>query len=198
MLLFANSSDYLKYLSAFGKEPQDELSVGIFLSEGYAHMAVVEQEIWRMESTLAYVLTNYILCDSAFPSWLRMGLALHFSELYDQGEKMTEIQRAEALARERREFWVRRSLQGFWSGDDFADPAARERCEDLALSLTRVVLDASTSVEALLDAVHWKDAGFVAVRANTGRELVEFASSLLGEGEWGFEPSVGWGDEAAG
>lgn len=192
VLLFADSTDYLRYVSAFGSQGEDEASVGMYLPGDYGHMVILEQEIWRMESTFAYILTQYILDHSELPTWLRSGLCLHFSEVYFQGDRITEIQKGEALAELRRAFWLERGIQGFWTGTDFGESDARERAEDLALSLTRLVLGEARSSVNLLGAASWKDAGFSSVTEFADRELQDIVSDLLGPGDWEFEAPTDW------
>ena len=194
VLLFRNSKEYLQYVCAFGAEGEDELSIGIYLNKGYGHMVIVEAEIWRLEATLAHILSHYVLAHSSLPHWLQVGLCLHMAEVYQQGDLITELKDHAALAEQRRDFWVKNGIGGFWSGKAFHRGNARERADDLALNLTRLVLEEAKRPKLLLKSIDWRDAGFQAVKEETGRELGTILSELIGPGDWDFVAPDDWAE----
>lgn len=183
VLLFADAKTYLEYVEAFGPEGEEPSSFGQFIGGPYGHMALIEQELWRIERTMAYLLTHYLLRDSRMPWWLQLGLCNHFSELYDQGEILPQVNSLGAWLDEASEFWTAKRVTELWDGT-LLGTKDREKAEKFALLLTRTVLEEVQDVQGFLRRVTWKDAGRAAVLQDTGRTLSEFVQGILGPGDW--------------
>lgn len=194
VLVFASSRSFLEYVSQFGPDGEYRTPVGQYIPGEYGHLAVVQQENWRMESTLAYLLCHEILDKAESPNWLRTGLALHFGQVYDHGERLP-AERFDSQVEVHQEYWRERGLQGFWTGVDFFSLESQDMSEQFALALTRSVLSQVKDLSGLFRAAHWSDAGGAALLDQGGRALSDWVADILGPGQWGFEPPVDWAEE---
>ncbi len=183
VLLFADAKTYFEYVEAFGPKGEEPSSFGQFLGGPYGHLAVIEQELWRIERTMAYLLTHYLLRDSQMPWWLQFGLCNHFSELYDQVEILPQVNFLGTWLEESSEFWTPKRVTELWDGT-LLGSEDREKVEKFALLLTRAVLEEVQNVQDFLRRASWEDAGKAAVLQDTGRPLSEFVQGILGPGDW--------------
>ena len=183
VLLFADAKTYFEYVEAFGPEGEEPTSFGKFLDGPYGHIALIEQELWRIEQSMAYLLTHNILRDSRMPWWLQFGLCNHFSDLYDQGEILPQVNSLGSWLEEASGFWTEKRVTELWDGT-LLGSEDRDKAEKFALLLTRAVIEKVRNVQDFLERASWEDAGRAAVLQDTGRPLSQFVQGILGPGDW--------------
>ena len=184
--LFSNFSTYQHYCSAFGPAGEEPPSTGqVFAHHYYQHLTVVDQELWRLEPILAYLMVHYILAHRDVPRWLEKGLCEQLSKLYDQGDYPPELATLEKKRRTMQDYWHHKGLQKFW--DERATQTVKEAqfTEQLAKMLTCLVLEKVDDIGSLLESISREDAGYSAVLECTGRSLESFVCDILGPGDWG-------------
>lgn len=192
LLRFTEQDDYYTYVSHFHPDGEYATSSGMFLHDGYLHIAYLES--WSPDEerrVVAHELTHNLLCHLPLPLWLNEALAMTFET--DLGGSTGESITRE-LVEKHREYWNAETIQSFWRGEAFQDPEGQE----VAYSLARVLLQlVHTEVRPPKEEVRkfvlradWSDAGAVAAREHLGVDLGEVAGVFLGPGKWAPQPKA--------
>ncbi|HUS34643.1 MAG TPA: hypothetical protein VM680_04750 [Verrucomicrobiae bacterium] len=204
ILLFSESDDYYSYISYFHLDGDAPQSSGVWLSNGYTHIAAqLEGEVG------AAVTILHELCHDAFghlnlPLWLNEAMARTLERRMaprapSLGESETDalwgdvsgwkapIMWAE-LADLHFGFWNSDNIQEFWSGHSFQIAG---NSMDLSYSLAEVLLkliteksDQQSFVAFLTSAGQHNDAGLTAAHEALGLDLGDIAATFLGTGDW--------------
>jgi hypothetical protein len=204
ILLFSESDDYYSYISHFHGDGDSPQSSGVWVWDGYSHIAVqLEGEVG------AAVTILHELCHDAFghlnlPLWLNEAMARTLERRMaprapSLGESETEalwgdvsgwkapIMWAE-LANLHFAFWNSNNIHGFWAGHSFQIAGnAMELSYSLAEVLLKLIIEESNKesfIAFLTDAGKYNDAGLTAGHDALGLDLGEIAATFLGPGDW--------------
>jgi hypothetical protein len=186
ILRFTDNDDYYAYISHFHADGEYASSGGIFLRDGYYHIAF--PHVWSDEENrrvLAHELTHNLLVNLPLPLWLNEALAMAFES--DLAGGMIGALTPE-LAKLHHEYWDEETIQEFWRGDSFSKVEGQE----LAYSLSQVLLDLihndirppHEEFRRFVLRADWGDAGAIAAREHLDIALENLVASFLGPGEW--------------
>lgn len=204
ILLFSEGDDYYSYISRFYGEGQAPQSSGVWISDGYAHIAAqLDGEVG------AAVTILHELCHDAFghlnlPRWLDEAIARTLERAMaprapSLGESESDLLWGDVsgwkspvmwaeLADRHFAFWNSENIQEFWAGHTFHVPGEPiELSYSLAEVLLQLITERSSkqSFSAFLAGVgKHNDAGFNAARETLGLDLGEIAATFLGPGDW--------------
>lgn len=192
LIRFSDTERYYAYISHFHADGTYAGSSGMFLRDGYQHVAYPQS--WSADEerrTVVHELTHNLLAHLPLPPWLNEALAMAFETDIGGGghEPLTR-----ELAARHREYWNAATIQAFWRGESFGDVDGQE----LAYSLSRILLNLiHTEVRPPQEEFRrfvlrsdWGDAGRSAAREHLGIELADLAACFLGEGDWTPEPKT--------
>lgn len=186
ILRFTETDDFYAYISHFHADGEHAGSGGVFLRDGYSHVAYPHS--WSEEEdrrVLAHELTHNLLVDLPLPAWLNEALAMAFET--DLAGGVHEPFTREVAARHR-EYWNAITIQEFWRGESFG----KVEGQDLAYGLSRVLLELihkdinppPEEFRRFLLRSDWGDAGAIAAREHLDIDLENLVASFLGPGAW--------------
>ena len=198
VLRFTLADDYYAYISHFLRDGEFAGSAGMFLSDGYDHIAYVES--WSADEerrTLVHELAHNLFAHLPLPSWLNEALAMAF-EADIAGTSAEPLSRE--LAARHRAYWTPSTIQEFWAGRAFSDVEAQE----LSYSLSRVLLHLiytevrpqEGEFSRFVLRSDWGDAGSIAAKEHLDIPLENLVSAFHGPGDWAPRPHS-WQHERA-
>lgn len=203
LLRFTDADDYYAYISHYYPEGEHASNGGIFINQGYCHIAYPESYTMDAErETIAHELAHNLLAHLPLPLWLNESLAEAFAA--DLAGRPSVIIEPD-LMDEHRAYWSEQTIQGFWSGASFGWVEGQR----VSYSLAQVLLDIihrelRPPVESFRRFVlqsDWGDAGEAAAREHLSVGLDELVATFLGPGNWMPKPET-WrafrkGDQAS-
>lgn len=181
-LRFTETDDYYAYIAHYYPDGEHPMSGGIFLTEGYYHVAFPEGMTGDEERRVRnHELAHNLLQHLPLPRWLNEALAMAF-----EGDSMTGLDTE--MIRKHRAYWNAETIQEFWSGHSFDTIEGQELSYSLAFVLLDMVYrDIQPSAEAFRRFVRgadWHDAGTAAVLEHLEVGLEELVENFLGPGDW--------------
>lgn len=186
MLLFVEEVDYVDYHVDFMADlPDAEVasSGGMFLDVGCPHIAAPLGT--QLESVLAHELTHALVHHLPLPVWLNEGFAVAMQEQWTGfGWPLT----TETIADHRR-LWNQSSIQRFWSGQAFHEPALQQVAYQLANVLVTRLAGNYDRLRHFATAATVDDAGASAFASTYGEDLRHLLEPLLGRGPWQPDPT---------
>jgi hypothetical protein len=192
VLRFTETDDYFSYISDFYPDGEHAASGGVFLRDGYAHIAYPETYTMDAErQTIAHELAHNLLANLPLPLWLNEALAEAFkADLAGGGFATVD----EDLLAEHRGYWNARTIQEFWMGKSFHVVDGQR----VSYSLAKVLLDVinrelKPSPEVFRRFVKqsdWADAGEAAACEQLEVSMGEIAEVFLGPGDWTPNPDT--------
>ncbi len=185
LLLFDQTDDYYRYISHFYPEGSHKLNGGVFLKEGYGHIAIPSEGMRTFGRTLAHELAHNALFGLPVPLWLNEGVAMRF-ETVVAGQSRTY--RDTDLIDDHRQYWTTQSIQGFWQGATFSSPEHSKLAYSLANILVGLIIEDRLDFKTFLQNAHFSDNGSAAAIKYLGRSLGTVAGIFLGPGDW--EPKL--------
>lgn len=180
LLAFSDADDYYAYISRFYPDGTHNLSSGVCVFGGLAHIVWPFQFVYSARRILIHELVHYNVTGLQLPRWLDEGLAQRVESVV--GQQPVGLDRE--MAQRHREFWTPDLMQKFWAGITFLQPEGAELSYHLALLLVEWL---AVDREAFLNFVReadWGDAGQDAAGRWLDRDLGHMLSGLLGNGEW--------------
>jgi hypothetical protein len=187
-LRFTDADDYYAYISHFFPDGEHPLSGGIFLTEGYYHMAFPEG--WGGDEerrTRNHELAHNLLAHLPLPRWLNEGLAIAFEGAPDPVRGPAWALDAETIHKHRA-YWNVDTIQEFWGGFSFDTIEGQQLSYNLAfVMLDMVYREIQPSPEAFRRFVRgadWHDAAAASVHEHLEVELEELVENFLGPGDW--------------
>ena len=191
-LRFTDADDYYAYISHFHPDGENTMSGGIFLTDGYYHMAFPEGRTAEEERPVrVHELAHNLLAHLPLPLWLNEALAIAFERDLAGGHAWaldTEI-----IGRHR-VYWNADTMQDFWRGNSFRNMEGQELSYSLAFTLLDIVYrDIGPSPEEFrrfVRGANWHDAGADAAREHLDVGLEEMVANFLGPGEWTPAPDL--------
>ena len=192
MLRFTDSDDYFAYISHFYPDGEHAASGGIFLRDGYCHIAYPETFTMDAErQTIAHELAHNLLAQLPLPLWLNEALAEAFNaDLAGGGFAVVDRD----LLAEHRSYWNTETIQDFWMGKSFQDVEGQR----VSYSLAAVLLDiinrelrpSSEAFRRFVKQSDWTDAGEAAAGEQLETGMGEIARVFLGPGDWSPNPEA--------
>jgi hypothetical protein len=181
LLAFSDSDDYYAYISRFYPEGTYNLSSGVCIFAGLAHIAWPFRYVYPGQRVVIHELVHYNLTGLQLPQWLDEGLAQRVESIVSQ-QPVVGLDRE--MAQRHREFWTPELIQNFWAGITFQQPDAAELSYHLGLLLVEwLAVERGQFLDFVRNA-DWADAGQDAAVQLLDRDLGYILSGLLGEGEW--------------
>jgi hypothetical protein len=181
VMFYSDPDDYFAYISFYYPEGAHALSSGVFLRQGYAHVALPFVSIVSAQRTLVHELVHNLLCHLPIPLWLNEGLALVVESHVARNRFLV----SRALAETHAGFWNEENIQGFWSGQSFDVPGSGiELSYSLAQIFVTVLSEKGGDFIAFIMKADWRDAGQAAALTILDLDLGEVASNFLGPGHW--------------
>jgi hypothetical protein len=189
---------YYSYIAPFFPEGHHGGSAGVYVKEGYPHVALCGRSFYMLRFILIHELTHASLGHLSTPAWLQEGLAQTYARKWD-GNLPLEV--GGAKARRHQRFWGRHGLGAFWRGEAFTRPGKMQlRSYELAEILVRLLFEEARPrwfgldrrprrrLLAFLEQSAVADCGEQAARAQLGIGLSDLATRFLGPGDWGPKP----------
>jgi hypothetical protein len=192
-LRFATIDQYYHYIAHFYPDGEHATSGGVFLrGSGYLHIAYHEGYTMDLERiTLAHELAHNLVAHLPLPSWLNEALAQAFDADL-AGGRFGAIDRE--LQAEHEAYWNADTIQEFWMGKSFHNPAGQRVSYNLAqvllLTINREIRPKPVEFQRFVKQARWQDSGEAAAREQLGAGLGEIASVFLGEGDWTPKPKT--------
>ena len=189
ILLFHELDDYYRYISHFYPEGTHNLSGGVFLKGGYAHVALPLRDGKSIRSTLAHELAHNALFTLSLPRWLDEGVAKIF-QIQIVRVRGTGFDADMDIADRHRAYWTPENIQAFWSGKAFLSPESVELSYSLANILMHLLVSEKGDFKKFLQNAHYTDGGEAAFVAAYHKSLGQIAGIFLGQGDWSPKTSV--------
>lgn len=183
ILSFTTHEEYYKYIAYFYPPDHPMLpSAGVYLSgKGYRHIALAPSA--QLMHVLVHELTHNRLAHLKIPHWLNEGLAMAM-EKHISGHLRRDLDRS--LYREHSQYWTNKTIQRFWSGEAFHDPADRVSylSYNLAEVLVNILADEFPDFIEFVSHAEWGDAGEAAAQKYLEISLGDAVATFLGAGAW--------------
>ena len=181
LLLFADLDDYFHYISHYHKEGKNLLSAGVFIRQGYAHIALPYTSAFSVQHTVAHELVHNLLCHLHIPLWLNEGLAVAIEKLVTRSPFYLD----QDVADRHGNHWNETNIQGFWAGVTYNSPGDdAELSYSLGEILVNLLSEKGQAFSSFIQAADWRDAGQEAALNFLGQDLGESLNGFLGQGDW--------------
>lgn len=194
VLRFSEMQDFYFYVSHFHRDGEYAGAGGMFLSDGYDHIAYPHGWTDQDEGpVLVHELAHALVAHLPMPPWLNEALAMAF-EADIAGSQLPPLTRD--LAERHREYWTADTIQDFWEGSAFSDVEGQELAYSLScvlLNLIRTELRPSQrELRSFVENATRADAGAAAAEEHLQIALENIVAAFLGLGEWAPQPES-WG-----
>lgn len=178
VMQFATQKSYYDYICYFDSDGEYPTTGGMYIPEGHGH--IVLPPIWDecVQTTIIHEMTHLCLRHLEYlPAWLNEGLAKMMEQLVWRASPPDGLTD--------REYWVKSSLQGFWSGESFYDVDGQGPSYPLALYITQWIFRKHRQqfIDFVIDA-DWRDAGQGSLQHYCGVTLGQVVEQILGDGNW--------------
>jgi hypothetical protein len=181
LLLFADQDDYFAYISYYYGDGSHALSGGVFLGDGYCHIALPYANALTAEHALVHELVHNLLFHLAIPAWLNEGLAM----VIERRVLRQPFPVDQDLVERHAGFWNEKNIQFFWAGTSFDEPGdSNELSYSLAEIFVVLLSEKAGDFIPFILSADWHDAGQDAALKCLGLDLGEFAAGFLGPGNW--------------
>lgn len=187
ILVFADDQSYYDYISHYYPEDGEyAMSAGMFVDAGYAHFALFEGDMERMQPVIAHELTHCLLSHLRIPAWLNEGMAMNtehalFPHLADP---RNSFYRPDEMRAKHAAFWNAETIQEFWSGKSFLRTDDGNMLSyDLAQRITATAARDEPAFRAFLREADLTDAG-ISAEYRLGYPIEHLTMAMLGEGDW--------------
>lgn len=181
LLLFSDLDDYFAYISFYYPEGSHALSSGVFLRQGYAHIALPYENTLSAEHVLVHELVHNLLSRLPIPLWLNEGLAVVIEGRVSRFPFRVDADMVDRHGRH----WSEENIQAFWAGKSFNVPGEEsELSYSLAPILVTLLSEKGGDFITFIRNADWRDAGQEAALTILDRDLGDVAGEFLGPGNW--------------
>jgi hypothetical protein len=181
LLVFSDPEDYYAYVSYYFSEGSHILSGGVFIRDGYSHIALPYCDARSAEHVLIHELVHNLLCHLHVPLWLNEGLAMVIERRVQRQPFPVDHDLVERHAAH----WNEQNIQAFWAGTSFDEPGENsELSYSLAEIFVALLSDKGPDFIDFIVNADWRDAGQDAALGCLGTGLGELAAGFLGPGNW--------------
>ncbi len=183
VIVFGDELDFYHYLGALRDDDDDDESAtagGVFINEGYGHIAMPSENLDHYRATLCHELCHSLLSGFNLPLWLDEAITAEV-EHHVTGENPYFMDRD--IVRKHREYWSDERLDAFWTGDSFFSPDEGQGLSyHLARYLFHAIAPLSTpeSIGRFVRSADDGNAGKPAAMECFGIELADVVEGLLG------------------
>jgi hypothetical protein len=185
ILLFEDQEDYYQYVSYFLPDGVHPASGGCLLHRDYVHIALPFGNGGHVRATLAHELVHNSVVHLKLPLWLNEGLAVTFNRSIASATDRQRSMLDGDLKERHLAFWNPTNIQKFWSGVSFREAGdSNELSYSLAEIVLNLLVEASDTLPAFVQAARWEDAGQDAALAVMGKDLGQVMATFLGEDNW--------------
>jgi len=201
VILFSEQDDYYQYLSLHVPDGEQPQSGGVYLCDGYGHLAIAWRDELDAANTIVHELSHSSLFHLPLPRWLDEGIAQVLERQIapaprpaSEGDQdsvwLAQINSRpplvwDELAERHYDYWNADNIQEFWAGTSFYQPG--DPCElsySLAEILATLLIEKGPSFGGFVARAQSADAGQTASLAIYDAGLESFAATFLGEGDW--------------
>jgi hypothetical protein len=181
LLVFSDPDDYYAYVSYYCAEGSHPLSGGVFIRDGYAHVALPHCDARSAEHVLIHELVHNLLCHLRVPPWLNEGLAMEIERRVQRHPFPVD----QELVGRHAGHWDEKNIQAFWAGTTFDEPGESfELSYSLAEIFVVLLAERGAGFINFIMNADWRDAGQDAALNCMGTDLGELAAGFLGPGNW--------------
>jgi hypothetical protein len=181
VLFFCDQEDYYAYISFFHREGLNPLSGGVFLGDGYAHVALPFVNPRYAEHTIIHELVHNLLAHLRLPLWLNEGLAMVIERSIERRRFLLDQEVVERHSRQ----WTEKTIQTFWAGTSFYVPGeSNELSYGLAEILVTLLWEKGSAFIEFTKHADWRDAGQDAAIRILATDLGDLVGGFLGPGTW--------------
>lgn len=181
LLLFSDLDDYFSYISFYYGEENQSLSSGLFIKNGYAHIALPIVDMSSARHVLLHELVHNLLCHLPIPIWLNEGLA----SLFERQSLGHQFHLDQELAYRHWSHWNAVNIQEFWAGKAFEVPGdSSELSYNLSEILVSKLSEKGVIFTDFIQAADLRDAGDGAAINFLGQDLGVLLQEFLGPGSW--------------
>jgi hypothetical protein len=190
ILAFNEPDDYYSYISRFHCDGEHAFSAGVFIRQGYGHIALQSALLNGVTQVLIHELTHNCVMGLRLPIWLNEGLTQRVEHelgriILTAGTVAPRPIVDVELARKHRSHWDETNIQEFWAGTSFYRPDEGNR---LSYNLAQIMVELLSGSWAdflnFAGNAHVADAGQDAALKCVGVCLGETLSRFLGPGNW--------------
>lgn len=184
LVAFGDTERYYDYITEFyPDEGEFALSGGVFLNNGYGHIAICLAYGDEHERTIAHEMNHALLRHLPLPLWLNEGVTQFMEDVVVDSSCFVVDNET---VRRHRDYWNRDTIHSFWSGESFFSPDdGQELSYHLAHVLFRNLMsDYPKRMKDFLNSANWSDAGDSALRTVCGVTLGDCVCQFLGDGVW--------------
>jgi hypothetical protein len=189
ILIFDETDDYYRYISYYYPADYNNLSWGIFLNRGYAHVALPFYDIRNVRTILTHELAHNALFTLPIPRWLNEGVAKIFESQISRS-RGTGFDADMDIAERHHAYWTPENIQTFWAGRAFLSPDSSELSYSLANILMNLIADEKGDFKNFLQNANYSDSGEAAFNKVYGKSLGQIAGIFLGDGDWKPKPEI--------
>jgi hypothetical protein len=183
VLAFDTIDTYYDYVADYYPDGEFGGSGGIYLNDGYGHIAIWTNSQFAIDRTIIHELTHAMLDHLPLPSWLNEGTTQFMEDIVLESSSFAIDYE---MVQRHRAYWTAESIQAFWAGDSFqfADDG-QELSYHLAEVLVRnLCSDYRKKLRDFLRSADRRDAGDSAARSIFGIGLADRVAQFIGPGEW--------------
>jgi uncharacterized repeat protein (TIGR04138 family) len=188
ILMFSDEDDYYEYISFFYKSDEIPRSMGVFIPEGFPHIALKSGTEQQDCMVIAHELAHNCLVHLPIPLWLNEGVAQRLERaISGSGASNTNwgALMSQELAERHHEFWNEENIQAFWAGTLFHSSGdAQELSYSLAEVLVHLLCEDRAGFPEFIAHADCADAGQTAALDYLGKNLGDVVATFLGEGNW--------------
>ncbi len=184
IVAFQNSEAYYAYISDYyPEEGEFGESVGIFISEGYPHIALNNPPPWFRQRVIAHEMCHLFLSHLPLPLWLNEGTTQVVEDILLEGSSFFLDSE---LLKKHRAYWNPETINNFWSGESFS---AADEGQELSYNLSHIIVrnliaDYPDALNQIIQSANYQDAGNAAFLQVCEETLGEQIELFLGEGNW--------------
>jgi len=130
VFIFADPDQFCQYLADYDrKDPAYRNAWGVYINDGYGHIAVNSDDLKDFETVLIVQLSHVIIAPMQLPIWLDEGMTQEVQRFLTKS-KAPGSDKTELAA-----FWTNEKLPRFWNGEAFRSGDAGENAKAIALAL---------------------------------------------------------------
>lgn len=184
ILAFHDQNTFYDYVCDFYPEDGEfGPAAGMFLDDGYGHIAICAASDHSLDRILAHELTHAMLRHVPLPLWLNEGIT---QVVEDIAVGSSYFLMTPELAKRHREYWNQETIDAFWSGDSFTFPnEGQELSYSLAQVLVRnLMMDFPRKLWGFVKAANFSDAGNQSLVDECAVSLGDRTAQFLGPGSW--------------
>ncbi len=192
VMMFSQADDYFRYIARYYPGEEFPTSGAACLEQdGYLHIVLQMQDESSYDAMFVHQMTSACLRHLPIPRWLGSALVMRMEEVLLGASTVSLNPERFAL---HKELWNEKSIQLFWSGESWFDPALSSLGYDVALILWHdIEIDQGAPpavIKEFIASASRDDAGEAACQKLFRTGLGDLLRNFLGEGDWKPQPEL--------